>query len=501
MIMKSNIPIPITAMISLSLRRPLHFLACSLLLSGAVQAQEPATCRYSLIATFPIRFAGPQLAPAIEGSINGSPALLLVSTGAATFLTLDSAQRRNLPLHAGRGGGVRGASDYTQIWTTRLDEFAVGPIRVTRIRELPVFGNARDAMSYSYDGHLGAQMLHDKRMRMFDSDHCGGAKIRPWAEATHVLPYNDGKNSWNPHFTVLVNDKEVDAVIESSIERSYMKLEAAQRLGINETASGARIKRGSESILSSDNRTARWSVPVDSLQIGGERIRDIDLDVADPKFAGEADLVVGRDFLRTHRVLFANKQRKLYVAYAGGELFPRTVGPQPWVMLEAENGNADAQYLLSRTTGVQEAKAWLDKAAAQGHPQASLVLGRERMDSQPAAAIPLLRTALEKMPSNRPAALWLYNALIRNGEAEQARTELQASLSKQDDEWPRPIGEFYLGKLDAAGLLAAAGKEQAFAQERTCQATNYMMEWQTARGDKAQAASLLATLRAHCAGR
>jgi hypothetical protein len=170
-------------------------------------------------------------------------------------------------------------------------------------------------------------------------------------------------------------------------------------------------------------------------------------------------------------------------------------------MLEAENGNADAQYLLSRTVGVQEPKAWLEKAAAQGHAQASLVLGRERMDSQPAAAIPLLRTAVEKMPSNRPAALWLYNARIRNGETELARAELQASISKQDDEWPRPIGEFYLGKLDAAGLLAAAGKEQAFAQERTCQANNYMMEWQAARGDKAQAASLLATLRARCAGR
>jgi predicted aspartyl protease len=483
-------------------------LLCSLLLSGAVQAQEPATCRYSLAAAFPIHYVGPYLAPAIEGSINGSPAMLVVNTGAATSLTLDSAQRRKLPLSTGRG--VRGGSDYTRVWSTRLDEFALGPIRVTRIRELPVLGNTRNTMSFSFDGHLGAQMLfqkdveldlHGKRMRMFDSEHCNGATIRPWAEATNVLPYDDRKNSWNPHFRVLVNDKEVDAVIESGIERSYLALEAAQRLGIDVEEARARI-RSHDSILSSDNDAPSWRVPVASLQLGGERIRDIELDVADPKFAAEADLHLGLDFLRTHRVLFANKQRKLYVAYVGGELFPRTVGVQPWVMLEAESGNADAQYLVSRTAGTEQPEEWLQKAAAQGHPQASLVLGRERMDSQPAEAIPLLRTAIEKMPSNRFAPLWLYNARVRNGEAELARGELQAALGKQaDDDWPRPLGDFYVGKLDAAGLLAAAGKDQASSLAHTCQANSYMAEWHAARGDKTQAASLLASVRAHCGAR
>ena len=497
-------------MFSASLRRPLGFLVCSLLVSGAVQAQEPAKCRYSLAAAFPIHFVGPQLAPAIEGSVNGSPAMLLVRTDAATSLTLDSAQKRNLPLRSSSRGWRYSGSDYTRVWTTRLDEFALGPIRVNRIRELPVIGNTRYNMSYSFDGHLGAQMmfqkdieldLHDKRMRMFESEHCNGAKIRPWAEATSVLPYNEQKNGWNPHFTVLVNDKEVDAVIDTGVERSYMKLEAAKRIGIDADAPGARIQGGHYGILSGDNRADYWSVPVASLQLGNERLRDIELDVVDPKYPGDAELYLGLDFLRTHRVLFANKQRQLYVAYAGGELFPRTVGVQPWMMLEAENGNPDAQYLLSHMIGVEQPRAWLEKAAAQGQPQASLVLGRERMDSQPAAAIPLLRTALDKMPSHRAAALWLYNARVRNGEAELARTELQASLGKQDDEWPQAIGEFYVGKLDAAGLLAAAGKDQALARERSCQANSYMMEWHAARGEKERAASLQALVRAECARR
>jgi len=497
-------------MLFASLRRPLGFLVCSLLISGAVQAQEPAKCRYSLAAAFPIHYVGPQLAPAIEASINGSPAMMVVGTGAATSLNLDSVQKRNLPLRAGSRGGMIGGSDYTRVWTTRLDEFALGPIRVNRIRELPVVGNTKYNMSFSYDGYLGAQMLfqkdveldlHEKRMRMFESENCNGAKLRPWAEATNVLPYNEQKNSWNPHFTVLVNGKEVDAAIDTGVERSFMLLEAAKRIGIDEDANGVRIQGGHYGILSGDDRTARWSVPVASLQLGNERLRDIELDVLDPKHPSGPELYLGLDFLRTHRVLFANKQRQLYVAYAGGELFPRTAGVQPWMMLEAENGNPDAQYLLSHMIGVEQPRAWLEKAAAQGQPQASLELGRERMDSQPATAIPLLRTALDKMPSHRAAALWLYNARVRNGEVELARTELQASLGKQDDEWPQAIGEFYVGKLDAAGLLAAAGKDQALARERSCQANSYMMEWHAARGEKERAASLQALVRAECARR
>ena len=141
------------------------------------------------------------------------------------------------------------------------------------------------------------------------------------------------------------------------------------------------------------------------------------------------------------------------------------------------------------------------KAAAAGQPHANLTQGRQLMlTGHVAEAIPKLRDALDKLPADRIAPLWLYIARVRSGEAELAKTELQASLKKQDqDDWPKPIAEFYLGELDANHLLAQAAKADKFAHARTCMATSYMAEWHAAHGEQEQAEALKATLRAQCA--
>ena len=38
------------------------------------------------------------------------------------------------------------------------------------------------------------------------------------------------------------------------------------------------------------------------------------------------DMLLGADFFRTHRVLIAYSQRKVYFAYAGGTVFPGRKG-------------------------------------------------------------------------------------------------------------------------------------------------------------------------------
>jgi hypothetical protein len=38
--------------------------------------------------------------------------------------------------------------------------------------------------------------------------------------------------------------------------------------------------------------------------------------------AGLPDMLLGADFLRSHRVLIAHSQRKMYFTYAGGTVFP-----------------------------------------------------------------------------------------------------------------------------------------------------------------------------------
>jgi lipoprotein NlpI len=81
-----------------------------------------------------------------------------------------------------------------------------------------------------------------------------------------------------------------------------------------------------------------------------------------------------------------------------------------------------------------------------------------------------------------------------------AKTELEAIVKKQrNDDWPEPVAEFYLGKLDARGLLNSAADDKKSAHARTCMANAHMREWHAARGENAQAEALLATLRSECA--
>lgn len=149
----------------------------------------------------------------------------------------------------------------------------------------------------------------------------------------------------------------------------------------------------------------------------------------------------------------------------------------------------------------KQAEAWLDKAAASGQPNAVLEVGRRDMlDGHLDKAIPQLRRALDQLPAHRYGPLWLYVARVRNGESALAQTELVAALKRQkEDDWPRPIADFYLGRIDAARLLKDAGKDAEFAHDRTCTAQAFMMEWHDARGETLEAGALRAALHANCA--
>jgi hypothetical protein len=255
-------------------------------------------------------------------------------------------------------------------------------------------------------------------------------------------------------------------------------------------------------------RAPQWTATFKTVQLGGETINNAEIGIIDAQGSIPEDLLLGQDFLRTHRVLFAMSQKKMYFAYLGGEPFSRSQGVPDWVRAEADAGNADAQFALATAyrdgRGVPRdpalAWSWLDKAAAGGEPHANLGLGSQLVASGKAAdAIPRLRAAIERLPAERFGPLWLYLARVRNGEADLAKTELQAILKKQDnDDWPEPIARFYLGKLDAAGLLERAGKEPKLARGRSCEANAYMAHWHEAQGDRERAASLTATVRAHC---
>jgi predicted aspartyl protease len=473
-------------------------LACTLAPAAALADDAKPRCTYVDVADVPIRYASPSLMPAVQGTIDGAPATMLVDTGAFdTAITMNGAIRRDLSLYM-TGEYVEGTGGDSRLYTAHLKDFAIGPSHATRRPIVYVIGE--DKVPPVVDAIAGAPFLlqtdleidlRAKQLRFFRQRDCRDTALMLWKEPTVVVPFDHGwDRSPNPHFTVTVDGHELDAVIDSGANDSFMTLTGARHAGIDLDAPSVK-RRGSSAGIGSQ-LASNWVTRVKTVQIGEETIRNPEITIVDPQGGTGAELFLGQDFLRAHRVLFAMSQKKLYIAYLGGDAFIPGGGMPDLIRAEAEGGNPDAEYALATAyqsgNGVArdpaQARAWLQKAAAAGQPNASLSIGRS------------------ELPADRVAPLWLYVARVRNGEAELARSELEASLKKQkDDNWPQPLADFYLGKLDAAHLLEAAGKSKdaKVAHARTCMADSYMAEWHAALGQSAQADALKAALHAECA--
>ncbi len=501
---------------TLSLRRalPLAFL----LGAAAVHAADaPATCQYVNVATVPLRYLGHDFHPAADGVIDGTPAPMLIDTGSGrSYLTQRAVKRLDLPLGM-TGEYVTGMGGASRVYRARVKEFVVGPTAI-RNRYLYVIGET--GAPQPFDAIAGADFLFqadfelslsEKALRFFRGVNCAGSHLGYWSDDTYAVPTSAGDGaSRNPTFTVELNGVKLDAIIDSGAASSFVFDSAAKKAGVGTDSPGTR--RTQDSVGVGSARAAHWRAVFSTFKIGGETIHDAELGISAKPEEGRlpADILLGADFLRTHRVLFANSQNKLYISYLGGDVFLRDApGIAPWLQREAEAGNADAQFAVAsqfaRGAGVAadpaRARQWLAKAAEQGHPQANLDAGLFLLHSgQSSEAARRLGMAAEKRPGDARIPLFLYLARLQAGDQALAARALALRFAGDGERrWPLPVAEFYLGRIDAAGLLAQAGKEPALARDRGCEARLFIAELAGARGDREQAMAMLAARRSECA--
>jgi len=478
--------------------------------SAQAQAEAPK-CRFTEIASLPLHYTGPGLDLTTEGSINGTPATMLVDTGAFdTILTKTGTEKRKLFMRA-TGSYARGIGGVATIYQARVDEISAGPTKSGRTW-LPVLADF--GFAPAFDAIIGAPFLLQadmelslatKQMRFFRPSNCGDRALAYWDEAAIEIPFAASTDrSPNPQFTVLINGKKMRAMIDTGAATTVIGMKAAQRAGLKLDAPG--VTRLSDTAGIGANKVARWSTSFDTFQIGEETVRNAEVGVID--WDARVDVLLGTDFLRAHRVLFAMSQQKIYLSYIGGEPFGQRRTLEPWIVQEAEAGNPDAQLALAHmyTAGKIVPKdaalgdSWLEKAARGGNPQANLQVGRKLMlKGFPEEAATRLRSALDKLPSHAGGALLLYLARVRSKQPDLAKTELAASAARNEDKaWPAPLAEFYLGKITGEALLAQAGADAATAKSRSCQALLAMTEWHAAHGETERAAALRAQGKEQC---
>ena len=490
-----------------SLRIAFVIVSLFLTIGPAVAAVKPNACVYVEVAKLPVKYAGAGLEPMIPGTVNGKAARMLMDTGSEVVaMTHDFADKLGVKLEttAGLLFGVGGA---TNVYRAAIDDMTVGPTRSGRTA-LPVIGTI--GSEPSYDVIVGAPFLMqadleialaDREIKFFRPQDCENTFLGDWTDgAVTVVPY-----SWrwghgpNPYFAIEINGHEIIAMIDSGAPTTVIELRVAKRLGLKLDAPGV-VKLDDATGIGA-NSVPRWSARFDTFSIGDEVIKNPRIGVIETQARNDFDVILGLDFLRQHRVLFARSQKKLYISYigGGGDVFvSHFTRIEPWLQREADEGNPDAEMQLAAAYGAGTlavkdpvaANRWLARAAEHGNQRAQLALGRRLMlQGHDAAAALRLRAVLDQSPNDAVVALWLYITRLRSNQEALGRQELMAAF-KPVDGWPAPVAKYFLGHIDADALFAQAAQATAKAPEvalrRACHSAASVADLLAAQGKQAK---------------
>ena len=347
--------------------RTLAVTSVALLAAANAHAQD-AACRYVKLATLPVVFNNYR--PTVIGAVNQQAAVMLVDTGSySTMLTMPGVARHELNASAyGRSEKLLGANGESELKYARIESLSIGGVKGAR-QDMPVIGQMQGGDSI--DALVGANFLFQADVELnlakpeisfFQPLNCDKAFLAYWGgDAYFVDAKRASATDRRPMFTVQINGHDVDAIIDSGASSSVLDIKAAAAAGVSVDSPG--VTRIGMSRGIGDNSVPNYLATFDTVTIGAETLRKARLFVSDLNggYQGNADtalfgpkLLLGADFLKAHRVLFAVSQNRIYISYLGGEVFagehfkmpaaPVTTAPKPAVPKPAASpqGPADS---------------------------------------------------------------------------------------------------------------------------------------------------------------
>lgn len=371
-------------------------LFAALLALLALPGHGAESCQLARLAEWPVRLV--RGLPVVEGAINGRKAGIMLDTGAyATLITKDAAQRLDLwtratgEVAAGVGGESRVL--WTRVHELRIGDATVPDMRVRVIGERPIPGvdfilgdDFFRAVDLEFDYAHGVVRVYKP------SPGCERSWLAYWDPGAVQVPLENDRGIVLP---VKVNGREVFAMLDSGASSSVVSLAVAEKAGLRTDTPGL-VPSSCSGGLGADFQR-NWVGTFEALAFGQETIRDARLRVMDFSDISSSrthapDMLLGTDFLRTHRVFASRHQAKLYFTYAGGLVFPATPD------LDCDEG--------LRGKGVAEARAAYDRALEKdpGDLKARLNRGAVRIRQGDAkGALEDLDMVLRATPDNAVA--------------------------------------------------------------------------------------------------
>lgn len=303
-------------------------------------------------------------------------------------------------------------------------------------------------------------------------------------------PYVD-----TPQFFVKVNGVPIRTIIDTGSPNTFIYAEAARHAGLSPEMPGAEKIAAITGVGEGSLRS--WGVNVAEMQIGEDTFKDLRITLAnshESDYQG-SEMILGADFLRSYRVLFATSQRRIYLTRTAPLKFMVSRADLlEWIEAEAANGSSGAMSYLATELEAgsdipkdpERATQLIQKAAAKGDYRSRFTQASDLLlAGDYAKAAPILRELAQSYSSDRDAELKAYLATALNGDTESAHKDLQAARKRANEEvWPMPIVDYILNNGKPEKLLLAAGNESQQAPARQCMAHYYIGETARLKGDK-----------------
>lgn len=285
---------------------------------SALAAAEAPKCKLLRIAEWMLR--NEYYSPVVDGAVNGQKIRILLQTAASQTVIRRSAIRA-LDLTPAAVEG-RPDAEFVHIIEFRIGKTVRHDWRVAVAGEQD-FGDDV-ALILGDDFFQQADIEFDfgaNAVRVYQARDCEGTPLAYWALAAPTVPIEAGDKI---RLAIEINGKPVRALLDSGAGRSLIGAAEAEKFGITPESPGT-LAAGCVSGFGK-NAVDSWTGQFESFAIGGEVIRNPRIRFADllqHTGDGQADMLLGADFLHSHRVLIARSQGKMYFTYAGGTVFPR----------------------------------------------------------------------------------------------------------------------------------------------------------------------------------
>lgn len=322
------------------------------LLASAVLSSVPALaqggkCRLVKIVDWPVTYVRGHIV--VSGAINGQKVGIILDTGAMRSIIMRAAaQRLKLTLWEVRGARVYGVGGETALQVATLDDFKLGEATVPDVR---LYVAGEQDPGEGGDVLLGEDFLRNfdiefdlanRAVRLFQPKDCDGVPLAYWTKEVVGEVGIERIDEERPRiaFTVQVNSRPVDAILDSGAPTSIIGIDDAAAVGVTPTSAG--VVAGPMVGGVGGKKVELWSGPFESFAIGNERVRDIrirfgDLDKYSTATAtgsriarrvrNTQPMMLGADFLQAHRLLVSHSQGRLYYTYIGGPVFRAEPAP------------------------------------------------------------------------------------------------------------------------------------------------------------------------------